>query len=532
MSNNDLAKGAGRPPAQRSPETLAPPFGASAATRERLATRAVVQLIALSLIATLSLFLWEGRIGLNIPDGGFFWYGVQRVLHGEVPIRDFQAYDPGRYYWSAALLASTQGASIVALRATAAVFSWVGVFAGIWLVARSTTKADRVLWLMATVSICAWMSPWFKVFDNTLAILLICGFAYLLRRPSPRGYFVAGLCVGFAAVFGRNHGIYGLVASIGAAAYLAIKLRRLCTLKELGAGVLGIAAGFSPLLAMLLIPGFASAFWDSIRLIFHAGATNFPLPVPFPWRVPSNQMPLGVLFLWIIAFPLVGLVCAAFNLRASASTRPEFVAALLVSVPYAHYAYSRADVDHMAVSITPVLVGCFIALARSSAPLRYALAAGLVALSILVVGPTHPGWACQHTSCTVTTVGTDKLRVVPGTAKDVALLNKLVHDFAPDGKAFYVTPYWPGAYALFDQKSPAWAIYALWPRTEAFQQRENERIAAAQPGFVLINDLPLDGREGQRFSQTNSLTYAYVKTHYRLLTGYGVPDGYELYVPR
>ncbi|TAM52613.1 MAG: hypothetical protein EPN57_14425 [Paraburkholderia sp.] len=499
--------------------------------------RTVTQLIALALLATLSLFLWEGRAGLNLPDGGFFWYGVQRVLSGEVPIRDFQAYDPGRYYWSAALLAATHGTSIVALRVTAAIFSWIGVFAGVWLVARSmTAKTDRTLWLLAAVSICAWMTPWFKVFDNTLAILLICGFAYLLRRPSARGYFVAGLCVGFAAVFGRNHGVYGLAASIGAVAYLALQMRRLATLKELGAGVLGVVAGFSPLLVMLLIPGFGSAFWDSIRLIFHEGATNFPLPVPFPWRVPTDQMPLGallgVLFLWIIAFPMAGLVCAAINLRSRAWTRPEFVAALLVSVPYAHYAYSRADVDHMAVSITPVLVGCFIALARSSAPLRYLLAAALLAISILVVGPSHPGWACHQTQCAVTTVGTDKLQVVPGTAKDVALLNKLVHDFAPNGKPFYVTPYWPGAYALFDQKSPTWAIYALWPRTEGFQQRENEKIAAAQPGFVLINDLPLDGREGQRFSQTNSLTYTYIKTHYRLLTGYGVPDGYELYLPR
>ena len=532
MSNNELAKGAGRPLTSRARDTLARSFDASAKP-ERFATRTVTQLIALTLLVFLSLFLWEGRVGLNLPDGGFFWYGVQRVLSGEVPIRDFQAYDPGRYYWSAALLAATHGTSIVALRATAAIFGWIGVFAGVWLVARGgATKTDRILWLLAAVSICAWMNPWFKVFDNAFAILLICGFAYLLRRPSPRGFFVAGFCVGFAAVFGRNHGVYGLAASIGAVAYLALQLRRLATLKELGAGALGVVTGFSPLLAMFLIPGFGSAFWDSIQLIFHEGATNFPLPVPFPWRVPFEQMPLGVLFLWIIAFPMVGLVCAAINLRSSASTHPEFVAALLVSVPYAHYAYSRADVDHMAVSITPVLVGCFVALARSSAPLRYTLAAVLAAISVLVVGPTHPGWACHQTECTVTTVGTDRLRVVPGTAKDVALLNKLVHDFAPNGKPFYVTPYWPGAYALFDQKSPTWAIYALWPRTEGFQQRENEKIAAAKPGFVLINDLPLDGREGQRFSQTNSLTYGYIKTHYRLLTGYGVPDGYELYVPR
>lgn len=55
-----------------------------------------------------------------------------------------------------------------------------------------------------------------------------------------------------------------------------------------------------------------------------------------------------------------------------------------------------------------------------------------------------------------------------------------------------------------------WEIYALFPRSLIFQRVEIERIKKAGPGFVIVNDAGLDGRDDLRFSNTHALVYKYI----------------------
>jgi hypothetical protein len=85
-------------------------------------------------------------------------------------------------------------------------------------------------------------------------------------------------------------------------------------------------------------------------------------------------------------------------------------------------------------------------------------------------------------------------------------------DFAP--LASLATPFWPGAYALLGCKSPMWEIYALFHRSQAFEQAEIERIKAAKPGFVLILDYPLDGHDALRFQNSHPLIQKFIIDHF------------------
>jgi hypothetical protein len=277
----------------------------------------------------------------------------------------------------------------------------------------------------------------------------------------------------------------------------------------------------------LVVPDFATAFWESIRFLFETKETNLPLPVPWPWRVDFDTLPLekavrgflvGLFFVAIVAFGVLALAWLFWQRWNQRKAAPVLCAATFMALPYAHYAYSRADVGHLALGIFPFLIGSLAFLAARPVKAKWPFALMLFFASIWVMHPFHPGWECRTgEQCVPMEISGDELRIAPNTAGDVRLLRKLADEYAPGARSFIATPFWPGAYALLERKSPMWAIYALHRRNEADQRSEIERIEAAAPGFILLYDFALDGREELRFRNTHPLIHQYIIENYELL---------------
>ena len=474
-------------------------------------------------------FLWQGNKGFNLWDEGYLWYGAQRTILGEVPIRDFMAYDPARYYWAAALMSLWGDNGIMSLRAAVAIFQVSGLFVGLLLIVNSLGELNRstiVYLLLSATTLFAWMLPRHKLFDISISIFLLGILAYLIQNPSKSRYFISGVVVGVLAVFGRNHGLYGALASIAVMGWLGLRRTHDVSVSK---GALfwsaGLAAGFSPVPVMAaFVPGFAEAFIESVRFLFELGSTNIPLPVPWPWKVDFAGVPTtdalrqfitGLFFVGTLLFGVLSIAVAVKNRMQSKPVTPALAAAAFLSLPYAHFAFSRADLGHLAQGLYPTLIGCLLLLlAPAARQLKWPAATLLAAASVWLTLGAHPGWQCRANVCEDVEVSGNAIEVLPHVKDEIDLLRQLTSAYAPDGRSVLLYPFWPGSYALLERKSPVWEIFALSPRSKSHEMAEIERIKAANPGFVLIWDMALDGIEARRFPNTHPLTNQFIEDNF------------------
>jgi hypothetical protein len=475
--------------------------------------------------SVLGLFLWEGHCGLSLWDEGFLWYGAQRVLQGEVPIRDFMAYDPGRYYWSAALMALSGDDGVVSLRIAASVLQAGALAIALWTIVGRARRTGVVFLALCTVTLVLWMFPREKLFDVSVSIALIGIHAFLVEHPSRRRSFLAGVVVGLAAVVGRNHGVYGLVGS--ALVFLHLAIGRTPDLRigpALASWATGVVAGYAPILLMLaVVPGFAPAFLGDIFSLVERGSTNIAIPIPWPWRIAFESatsfdvlhgVVTGLFFLAVGGFAVGSLVWSVRRRLRGEPLPAAFVASAALALPYAHYAFSRADVVHLAQGVFPLLIGSLALLAHQRSPIAWTILGVVVLSSVVVMLPIRPRMQCLLSlPCTDREVAGSTLWIPRITADNLTLLEGLARSYASDGESFVVAPVWPGAYAALGRRSPLWEIYPLFPRSEAFQREEIERLEADPPGFALIVDVPLDGREDLLFSRTHALVDRYLRDH-------------------
>ena len=261
----------------------------------------MLRLVILSAGLTLLFIVLQLHYDFSLWDEGFLWYGVQQVMQGAVPVRDFMSYDPGRYYVAAGLMSLWGSSSLLSLRWAMAILQ-VCTVTGVLLIIRafsdpldpatglcpsnglegrlnrtkkcpdaSVRPRSPAFWLGATLTLLGWNVPIFQG-SRPPGLCASAGGTKLFGAKSEQGRSSRSRVLRRSRrsvrtqpwrVRRRGQFRCGSLVDIrpgkktsawpGARPY----------------GVIGITLGLSPVLLMMaMVPGFAAAMAETVRQMF------------------------------------------------------------------------------------------------------------------------------------------------------------------------------------------------------------------------------------------------------------------------
>ena len=454
------------------------------------------------------------RYGLDLADEGYLWYGALEVLKGKVPIRDFRAYDPGRYYWCAfwmRLLGSRNRSVRVAM-----LVIQVG---GVWL-ATLLVHATRHSWLATILwafAISACMRPWYRTIEPTFAIAGVAIALMLVSDPTPTRAIAIGFFVALSVLAGLNLAIYN-----GGGALIAICLAPASSAASVsaivGAYLTGVALGLGVLLLLFArIRGFLRAYWQrKIFAVLRRGTTNLPLPVPWLWRKTPRGRFIKTCFTALPLFYVGSLVWLMFSGVSSSSADEVFAAAVCVGIFYMHHALSRADAAHLFVAIPPFLIA--VAPLLFGSWLGWAVGLAIAAAIFRCVHSRHDLFlAYRRTPAALCRYRVDgHLLWVPKTLAAVLdTMRQVVDSHTAPGEPALFVPVLVTLYPLFARRPAAYDVFCVYPANRAAQEEMIASITQQGVRLALVWNGALDGQDDRRFSNTHALVWNHLHARFQ-----------------
>lgn len=501
-------------------------------TRQGL-TEAAVPIIA-GLICVAAHFAFA-RIGYAIADEGYLFLNTLRTLGGLIPVADMESYDPGRYYWSAAWMSLLGSPNLTGLRVSIGLLLGLALGVTTWVQRHALGTRLQILPWVAVILL--WLGPRHKGYEVAVSLLAV-SVGYLVLVAGPRQAFAAGAFVGLAGIFGRNHGFYTGM-QVGILLLVSCRIHCVSIAKILVPFLGGVVTGYAPEWLLLLFKqGFLEKFNNLNEVLLAHGATNLPLPVPWPWQVAWSapvtfstilRFSTGLGFMLIPFVILLSGVCLIESVARTprAWSRPDLLllSATVAAPFYGHHAFSRADLFHLAQGIHPTLIAasCLIHahLRRKWQLVRYGLI-GWVSIATLGALGIQPAFAWLYpgrSSYVPVEIQGERIEIIQSDAELIARVTRGLRAAGglEPGTRVLIAPHWPGLYPVLGQECPTYSSYFIFPEILAVQKQMVGEIESNHVTHVLLGDTTIDGRNELRFANTNALLMRHIERNYTRL---------------
>jgi hypothetical protein len=463
--------------------------------------------------------------GISLADEGYLIYGTLALMRGEVPIRDFRAYDPGRYLWCA-LFFRLFGPGFVTGRIAMATLSGISTVIIVQLTLRASDAP-----LLAAVTGCLsvlWMQSIYKQGELLFSVLGVTAIV-ALDTDSGSGLLVAGL-MALGVIYGHNILIYmtGAVVLYGVAQFATEGLDTawMADLLFWLAVDLGLILGVSA-----LVPGYLSSFWSQkILVVLRRGTTNLPLAKPWLWSgqvphlsilSPARQWAFKALF---TALPcLCGLAMLVWHGSPDIRTHPAgpvLVGSAVTGLAYLHHLWSRADLPHLHHVMLPFVL-LVASMATLALPGNAALALMLALCAATVVFLRGmPEFALswgRHGAEKVFETAHDRLLLDPPLADHLNRLKAVIEQHSNPADPIFVAPLNIAIVAATDRRSAAYDCFPVYPATDAAQTRMIRELKRTRPKLAIIGRQTVDGRADLLFEKNYARVNRHILNNYELV---------------
>ena len=496
-------------------------------------TSVILALIGISALLIACFYVPDIRFGLNMGDEGYLWYGVKKVLEKKIPIRDFRAYDPGRYYWMLPWYLLF-GKNIVSLRIAQVFTQFITVF--ICLLFIYTMKQTVLLSALFCLCIVPWLIPRHKQIDFLFSILTPLIIFLVIQIPSFSSLFLLGIYFGVCLFFGLNHAIYAFISLILLFSLMSVK----GTIGLAEMNFIALFSGFFLLLlpvffALAFVPRLFSKYWqEKIVRIITRGQANLRLPLPWLWNKNTPQLNglsslnKGFIKLVFSAMPLLysGVVVQFFISEDLTRSLLTNLVLACSGMAYFHHASSRADISHIAQSSLPFTL---ILINLLGSYWLFFLLIGYVYFSFFsIYWPSIEWLKYWRNSKHYKKLKMKSASIIIPAQQEIHInkIKNLVTKYSSVNDFVVLLPNIVSFYPLLEREPAIYNVFSVYAATKREQQEMIEQLSLNQPSFILINNNAIDARDQLKFSNSHSSVWQYIENNFYEINSKDLPVNY------
>ena len=498
-------------------------------------------ILPLLFIISFSYLIFFCKYGFNIADEGIPLSGALRIVRGEVPLKDFQGYMPGVYYFYYAIL-KIFGMDILTVRYVISLLTAIIVM----MYYLASRKIMSVLFsLFGAVIILAVPGPYYARFLTFFIMLNILVFhAYVEAKP--KAAFYMGLTGGITLLFRQDLGLSVLFIAaviIYSKKYLNARSEQSETngkyseaISESKKYVLGYCIVILPLIIYYLYENKLFYILNINYNEFFGGYQNMSLPFP---KLSSKWDEIGLFYIPILIYLFASLHIASRLNKKKASLSVNYrnemykFYILLIGILSFNQAIWRTHAENIVKVILPAIIYYFYFFDLLFLKLKPNLALRWVVVVIFSLIPLSYVYAMNKNYGTY--IGSIDFSVFSYKSMDIQrakiytpskeaseyadIVSYINNNTTPDDKIFVIPFIGIPLYFLSDRINPTYYEWILLPETKIYLNMENqiiESLTKDKTKLIIYVDFALDGLEDRRFKNYAPKLYKWIMENYYL----------------